>query len=449
MALGGMYDQLGGGFHRYSVDSTWLVPHFEKMLYDNAQLAQAYARAYQVTQKPLYRGVAEEILEYLLREMTDAQGGFHSAQDADSEGVEGKFFVWSHAEIEALLGARDAAVFGAFYDVTPRGNWEETNILHVVADARRVAERFGLTLEETAQILDSGRVKLFQEREKRIRPGLDDKVLTAWNGLALAAFAECALIFGREDFREAACKNAEFVLAQMARRDAEGRLRLLRTWRNGAAKLNGYLEDYACYADGLLWLYEATGETRWLEAAGELIDTIVSCFWDEAEGGFFSTSSDHEALIHRPKDWDDNAVPSGNSVAMDVLLRLAILRGKPEYREMAARMLRGLTEIAQKHPYGFARVLSVMEFYLSAPKEIALLGDLKDPATQSLRDAIYAGYVPNRVVAFALNEREIPAGVPLLEHRVLQGGKPTAYVCTGFVCKEPAATPDALRAQLR
>ncbi len=447
MALGGMYDQLGGGFHRYSTDATWLVPHFEKMLYDNAQLVQTYARAYQITRKPFYKGVAEETLEYVLREMTSPEGGFYSAQDADTEGVEGKFFVWSEQEVEALLGKRDAEVVAAFYDITPHGNWEEANILHVVKDARGVAKQFGLTLEETAEILDGARVKLFEHREKRTKPGLDDKILTAWNGLMLCAFAECALVFEREDFLSAALHNAEFVMSTLSFRDKEGYLRLLRTARNGTAKLNAYLEDYACYAEGLLWLYEATGSEQWLQTATELTETMLTYFWDAEHGGFFTTSSDHEALLHRPKDWDDNATPSGNSVAMEVLLRLSLLLGKSEYRERVAGMLRGLSDTYQKMPYGFSRGLSVLDFYLDSPKEIALLGDPSTPETQALRRVLYETYLPNRVVAHA--KEATPEGTPLLAGRTLINGKPTAYVCTGFVCKEPVQTPEALRQQLK
>ncbi len=449
MALGGMYDQLGGGFHRYSTDAAWLVPHFEKMLYDNAQLVQAYVRAFQVTGKPFYKGVAEETLEYILREMAGQEGGFYSAQDADTEGVEGKFFVWSQDEIIEILGERDATLFGAFYDVSETGNWEEQNILHVIRDARSVAQSFNLPLEEVAHVLDTARMTLWREREKRVKPALDDKVITAWNGLMLAGMAECALVFQRNDFLESAIQNARFFQSQMMYRDSAGHLRLYRTWRQGRAKGNGYLEDYACYAEGLLWLYEATGEFEWLEEVDALLQTMFAYFWDEERAGFFTTSSDHEALIHRPKDWDDNAVPSGNSVAMDVLVKMSILLDKPNYRVCVEQMLNGLIDFMQKHPYGFARVLSVVDFFLASPKEIALLGDRKDPATQELLLAIYGTYLPNRVIAFAKEETLIPEGVPLLAKRGLREGRPTAYVCTGLVCKEPSISPEALLAQLR
>ncbi len=448
MALGGIYDQLGGGFHRYATDQTWLVPHFEKMLYDNAQLVRTYAHAYQVTGNVFYKGVAEETLDYVLREMTGAEGGFYSAQDADSEGVEGKFFVWTVEEIEAELGERDAALFCDFYDVTAQGNWEGTSILHIVMDAPEAAARHGLSLAEAAQILDGARAKLLDVREKRIKPGLDDKMLTAWNGLMLAAFAESASIFDRDDFRQAAIRNAEFVARTMTVRDSEGRIRLLRTSRNGEAKLNGYLEDYAFYADGLLHLYEATFDRRWLDTARELIESMITYFGDAEGGGFYATSSDHETLIQRLKDWDDNATPSGNSVALDVLLRLTVLFGNDGYRQQAAQVLRKIAPLLEKHPYGFARLLGALDFYLAAPKEIAIVGALANPETQGLLRTVNAHYLPNRIVVQSDTPATAETDLPLLADRTMIDGKPTAYVCENFACKQPVTTSSELAAQL-
>ena len=448
MALGGIYDQLGGGFHRYSTDEVWLVPHFEKMLYDNAQLAQIYCRAWQPTGKSFYRGVAEETLEYVLREMTSAAGGFYSAQDADSEGVEGKFFVWTPSEIDAILGKRDSEVFSSFYDVTPGGNWEDNSILHVVKDAQETAREFGLTLEETAGILDGGRAKLFQARERRVKPGLDDKVLTSWNGLMLAALAECAAAFDRADFLTAAVQNAEFIIATHGTRDEQGRFRLRRTSRGGDAHLNACLEDYAFFADGLLWLYEATFDRRWLRCAEEIADTIVAIFADDTPGGggYFATSSDHEPLIQRPRDWDDNAVPSGNSVTVEVLQKIGLLTGKDEYRQMAANVLRKLAPILEKHPAGFARMLGALDLYLSTPKEVALVGDLESPAFHALRKPLRERYLPNRVIVGGDGEQD--TDLPLLQDRKPRDGQPTAYVCQNFVCREPVNAADALSRQL-
>ena len=446
MALGGMYDQLGGGFHRYSTDQEWLVPHFEKMLYDNAQLAQTYARCYQATGNSFYRGIAEETLEYVLREMTGPEGQFYSAQDADSEGVEGKFFVWTPAQITEILGERDAEIFCAFYDVTPGGNWEETNILRVVRDARDVAQSFRLPLEETAQILDSGKLKLREAREQRVKPFLDDKALTAWNGLMLSAFAECGAIFERQDFIEAANRCAEFIKTELSDfyDDYSGtHLRLLRTYRNGEAKLNAYLEDYAFLARGLLALYEATGETFNLSFADLLLQSMLVYFWDEQEGGFFATSSDHEALIQRPKDWDDNATPSGNSVAVEVLLNLTILTDNPDYRQKAALILRKIAPVMEQHPYGFARILSALDFYLSTPKEIALVGDPAREDFRALLREVHAHYLPNKVVALSgLPKQEEP---PPLRGKTLLDGKPTAYVCENYACQQPVTSPEELR----
>ncbi len=449
MALGGIYDQLGGGFHRYSVDQVWLVPHFEKMLYDNAQLAQTYIRCYQATGNAFYRGVAEEILEYVAREMTSEEGGFTSAQDADSEGEEGKFFVWTPEQIVRVLGERNAPIFCAFYDVQPGGNWEGNSILHVVMDAPEVAQKFGISVEEAASILDESRIKLFHEREKRVKPGLDDKILTAWNGLMLAAFSEVAAVLNHEEFRQIAVRNAEFLQRTLSRTDEDGQVRLLRTYRNGQAKLNGYLEDYAFYADGLLLLYEATFDIQWLKLAQELTATMLALFWDEQNGGFFATSSDHETLIQRPKDWDDNATPSGNSVALDVLLRLAVLTGEDVYRQRAARVLRRLGSTLEKHPYGFARCLSALDFYLSSPKEIALLGPLTDIDTQALLHSVYSHYLPNKIVVQANSPGDASPSIPLLTGRSLRDGKPTAYVCEQFTCKAPTTEPAILLQQIQ
>lgn len=495
MALGGMYDQLGGGFHRYSTDQTWLVPHFEKMLYDNAQLAQTYAHAYQITGKAFYRGIAEEILEYVLREMTGDAGEFYSAQDADSEGEEGKYFVWTPQEVRAATGEFNANVFCAFYDVTEQGNWSEhgaptgQSILHRVADIEDLMGMFGTTHHEVTDALEGARTALFNAREQRIKPGLDDKTLTAWNGLMLAAFAECGAIFGREDFIAAAIKNAKFVSTHLYKpgskvakenqteecniqcniqgqaEDREENQRenqregqkespnknlgggLLRTYRNGQAKLNAYLEDYAFYADGLLHLYQATFDTRWLEMAHNLVDNMLDHFWDEQHAGFFTTSNDHETLIQRPKDLDDNATPSGNSVAIELLIKLHALTGDERYQRCAARVLRKLAPMLAKHPYGFARLLGALDLYLAQPLEIGIVGAPDDPATLELRTAAFKPYLPNKVVALTpLNSSPTP--IAFMEGRPAIDGKPTAYVCTNFTCKAPVTSAEELLALL-
>ncbi|MBA2449760.1 MAG: thioredoxin domain-containing protein, partial [Chloroflexi bacterium] len=379
MAEGGIYDQLGGGFHRYSVDAVWLVPHFEKMLYDNALLVRVYLQAYQVTRRPLYRRVVEETLEYVRREMTDPLGGFYSTQDADSEGEEGKFFVWTRAEVDGILGPDDAPLFCDYFDITERGNFEHRNILRVTSTAEAVAARHGLPPEQVRSRLERGRQALFAAREGRVKPARDDKVLTAWNGLMLRAFAEAAVALDRVDYREVAVTNAEFV-TQNLRSDGK----LLRTWKDGRAKLNGYLEDYACYADGLVSLYEATFDPRWLAEARTIADVLLEQFEDEAQGGFFDTGKDHERLVSRPKDVFDNATPSGNSVAAEGLLRLALLTGDERYRAAAERVLRLLGGVATEHPAAFGRLLCGLDFYLGSPKEIAVIGNLDSPDARAL-----------------------------------------------------------------
>ena len=455
MALGGIYDQLGGGFHRYSVDQEWLAPHFEKMLYDNAQLAQTYCRAYQATGKSFYRGIAEETLDYILREMTAPDGGFYSAQDADSEGEEGKFFVWSPDEITEILGAFNSAVFRSFYDVTPEGNWEGKSILRIVQDVPDIAKQFNLTLKETTEILEGSRAKLFATREKRVKPGLDDKILAAWNGLAMAAFAECGIVFDRPDFIAAAEKNANFIMSRMTVSVAEDLqredtlTRLYRTFRNEEAKLNAYLEDYAFVIDGLLWLYEATGDARRFSDASSLTRTMKELFWDPAGKGFFATSVDHEALIQRPKDWDDNAIPSGNSVAIEVLLKWSHFDDTAtEYRDIAEETLRKVSSVVEKHPYSFARLLGALDFSLANVSEIVLLGDPSDDSTKALKQIVYGAYRPNKVAISAKPGSPEGSSQPLLENRSLLDGKPTAYVCRNFVCQKPVTSPEELSEQL-
>ncbi len=442
MACGGIYDQLGGGFHRYSVDAVWLVPHFEKMLYDNAQLARVYLQAYQVTGEPLFRRVVEETLEYVRCEMTDPGGGFYSTQDADSEGEEGKFFVWTPQEIEAVLGGEDARLLCAYFDVTEQGNFEHHTILRVAASVEAVALTLGVDPAGAQAVIERGRRGLFEARERRVKPGRDEKVLTAWNGLMLRAFAEAAVALDRDDYREQARRNAEFVLANL-RRDG----RLLRTWKDGQAKLNGYLEDYACFADGLLSLYEATFDPRWLAEARSIADVMIEQFADDSAGGFYVTGKDHERLVSRPKDLFDNATPSGNSVAAEALLRLGLLSGQGLYREAAERVLRLLGVIAAQHPAAFGRLLCALDFYLGSPKEIAIVGQPDAADTASLTRTVFSRYAPNKVVA-GCAPNAAPPDIPLLADRPARNGKATAYVCQNDVCQAPATTPEELARQL-
>jgi uncharacterized protein len=443
MAEGGMYDQLGGGFHRYSVDARWLVPHFEKMLYDNALLARVYLHVYQLTKSEFARRIAEETLDYVVREMTDVRGGFYSSQDADSEGEEGKFFVWSKPEVVAALGASDAEIFCDYFDVTEEGNFEGQNILHVNAPLEEVAARHDVSVEEARVLIDRSRKKLFDIRERRIKPGRDEKTLTGWNGLMLASFAEAGAILDRSDYLQIAEGNAEFILSNMQR---EGLL--LRTYKDGAAKLNGYLEDYASLVEGLISLYEATGALKWIENAIRLTDKMIEEFWDEQEGGFFFTGKSHEQLIVRAKDFMDNATPSGNSLAAFALQKLAVLTGNESYQRHATTILRLLGDQIRRYPSAFSWALCATDFYLSNPKEVAIVGQKTDPNFAGFTRSFWEKYLPNRVLALGVgNPADAERVIPLLANRETSGGS-RAYVCEAYTCQKPAETPTELANQL-
>ncbi|MGI9057526.1 MAG: thioredoxin domain-containing protein [Ktedonobacteraceae bacterium] len=440
MAQGGIYDHLGGGFHRYSVDAEWLVPHFEKMLYDNALLSRLYLHAYMVTGNPFYSRVVEETLDYVVREMTAPNGGFYSTQDADSEGEEGKFFTWTSEEIESALLPEDALLFMPYYDVTAQGNFEGKNILHVVQDAETIAAQAEVSLETLQDSLKRSRAMLFKVREQRVKPGRDEKILTSWNGLMLRSFAEAARYLSRPDYLEVAERNAAFLLSELRPNG-----RLLRTYKDGRAHLNGYLEDYTFLADGLLALYEASFDPRWFIEARRLIDEAITLFADEQNGGFFDTGSDHEALISRPKDIMDNATPAGNSVAIDVLLRLAAFTGDGAYRSRADDYLQPLADIMVQHPQAFGHALGALDFALSAVKEFALLGDPRAADTRALLEVINDRYLPNSVLACAApSDSTATQAVPLLADRPLKEDKATAYVCQNFTCLSPVNTTEEL-----
>jgi uncharacterized protein YyaL (SSP411 family) len=437
MAQGGMYDQLGGGFARYSTDQQWLVPHFEKMLYDNAQLARLYLRAWQVTGDAFFREVVEQTLDYVMREMRHDDGGFYSSQDADSEGEEGRFFVWSADEICALLGA-DAELFLRVYGVSAAGNWEGKNILHRARDAAEVAAELGLDQERAAEALQRSRQKLLHTRSQRVWPGLDDKILTAWNGLMLSALAEAGRVLARADYLAAATANAEFLRRELCGQDG----RLLRTWKAGAAaKYNGYLEDYACLAEGLLTLYEATFTPEWYCWAEQLARFMLEHFKAADQAGFYDTSDDHEPLLHRPRDLQDSAMPSGNAKAALVLFRLGLYSGKTEYFEVVQDAVAAVTDMMSRYPTGFGEWLNVASFMLGQPRELALVGPL--PALQGMRAVVDEQYRPNLVVAAGTGEGAVE--VPLLAGRSMLNGLPTAYLCERFSCQAPVADPAELR----
>ncbi len=441
MARGGLYDHVGGGFARYSTDDRWLVPHFEKMLYDNALLARVYLHAWQVTGAPLYRRVVEETLDFVVREMRHEAGGFYSSYDADSEGVEGKFYVWSSGEIRDALGD-DAELFMAVYDVSEGGNWEGSNILNLPRDPAEVAEERGIDAAELEQRLAAARRTLYDIRAGRVWPGLDDKVLTAWNGLMLAAFAEAGRALDRPDYTAVATQNAEFLHANLRQDDG----RLLRSWMSGAgARYNGYLEDYTHLADGLLALYQTTFEPRWFAWARELADLVLAHFSDEG-GGFYDTSDDHETLLHRPKDVQDNATPSGNSMAANVLLRLSLYTGESGYWDAAEPMVGALYEPMARYPSAFSHWLCAAAFILGEPQEVAIAGQPDAADAQAMLDVLGRRYRPNVVAAVG---GEADAGViPLLADRPRLDDRATAYVCRRFVCRLPVNQPHALAEQL-
>ena len=444
MARGGIYDQLGGGFHRYAVDGRWLVPHFEKMLYDNALLSRLYLEAYQATGDGFYRRVAEETLDYVARDMRGPEGGFYSAEDADSEGEEGKFYVWTPRELREALGSEDASLAAAYWGVTERGNFEGRNVLHVPREPEEVAREVGLSPGELGRRVREIRRRLLEARGRRVRPGRDEKVLAAWNGLMLRSFAFAARVLRREDYLRIARENAAFLLGRLL--SPEGRL--LRSYRDGRARIAGYLEDYAMVADGLVSLYEATFETRWLREAISLADAMDELFWDESAGAFFDAPAGGEELVTRPRDVYDNATPSGTSVAVDVLLRLALLLGREDYRRRAEAALEGLSGLLEQMPAAFGRLLGALDFHLGRPREVAIVGRPDAPDTRALVDALYSVYLPNRVIAGGPGGEDASL-VPLLEGRGMVDGRATAYVCEGYVCKSPTTEPGELLRQLR
>ena len=446
MADGGIHDQLGGGFHRYSTDARWLVPHFEQMLYDNAQLARVYLHAWLVTEDERYREVATGTLDYLIRELTTDDGAFAASQDADTDGEEGATFVWSAAEIREALGER-AALFEVAYGVTDAGNWEGRTILsRVIADSE-LAGRFDLTEAEVRTRLAASRLALLERRAGRSQPARDDKALAAWNGLAIAALADASVGLANVNpdaaarYRMAAERAAATILGGLLEPDGS----LHRSWKDGRAVGRGVLEDYTHLADGLLALYEASFDERWFGTARALMDRVIERFTDPA-GGFFDTADDHERLVTRPKDVQDNAVPSGNAVAVEVLVRLHAWTGESAYRAAAERAMRTVQPFVTRYATGFTRWLSAMDLSLADVQEIAIVGPLDDPAMIALLGEVRRGYRPNQVVAAASGPAD--STVPLLADRVAIGGRPTAYVCRSFVCRLPATDRETLRRQL-
>lgn len=450
MARGGIYDQLGGGFHRYSTDARWLVPHFEKMLYDNALLARLYVEAFQVTGNPAYRLIAEETLAYLVREMRHPAGGFFSTQDADSlpapdspHAEEGAFYVWTPNEVREQLG-EDAALFCQLYDVSRQGNFEGKNILNLPREAAEVARVTGVSAERLEQVAARGRERLYAARARRPWPFRDEKIIMAWNAMALRAFAVAAAALDDAAYLAAAQDCARFLLDNLRRPDG----RLLRSWKDGRPGPLGFLEDYALLVDGLIALHAADGDPVWLREALALADAMLDLFWDDAVGGFFDTARDHEALVTRPRDVGDNATPSGHSVAAEALLRLAALSGRELYRERAEAVIAGQAAMLARFPAGFGRMLCAADLAAAPIQEIAVVGE-PGADTRALLSTVLRPYRPHIVLArMAPGDAEAAALTPLLESRDAIDGRATAYVCERFVCKAPVQTPEALAEQL-
>ena len=435
MAQGGIYDHVGGGFHRYSVDAKWLVPHFEKMLYDNAQLLRIYSQAYLITREPLYKTVVEESAGYLLREMHQPEGGFYSTQDADSEGDEGKFFVWTLAEIDALLGAEDGEVFARMYDVTEEGNFEEKNILHPILTVDQANKFFRKEKSEIEALIARTKEKLFTAREKRIKPFRDEKIIAAWNGLLLSGLAEAIKITGASSCLEASRRTVEFIFGRMFR---DGYL--LHVYKDGQAKLRGYLDDYAFVALGLLDLYEVLLDRSLIVRAMELADIMLREFWDERGGGLFYTGKSHEPLISSAKPVFDASIPSGNAIAAQLLLRLYHLVGVEDYHTRAETILRSYYDAMVSQPFGFAHMLCALDQYLHPAKEIVIVGERSDARTTDLIKEIHSLYLPNKAVQVFAPGESLEKVSPLMVGKQQIDGRPTAYVCQNFTCSAPVTS---------
>jgi hypothetical protein len=449
MALGGMYDVIGGGFSRYSTDDRWLVPHFEKMLYDNAQLARVYLHAFMVTGNPAYRRVCQETLDFMVREMLNPSGGFYSSLDADSEGEEGKFYLWSLDQIKAVLSEHPPSTSGVdavqffidAYDIREAGNFEGKTVLQRAVSDEDLMVRYNLSAEQVTLLLAEIHASLLKARNQRIRPGVDDKVLVAWNALALLAFAEAARYLMRQDYLAIAKANASFIMGELY---TQGRL--MRSWRRGKARYNAYLEDYAALILGLIALYQSDPDVRWFRFAMYLTEEMIAHFADD-RGGFFDTRSDHDPLLIRPKDIQDNATPCGNSLAIRALLEMALYTGRGEWRDIAEAMLGKIQKVAAQYPLAFAHWLTALDFANPSAMEVAILGDYRHPGTQELIRTLWSRYRTDIVAAISgyPPAEESPA---LLQDRPLVNDLPTAYVCRNFVCQRPVNTPQELQSQL-
>ncbi len=441
MADGGIHDQIGGGFHRYTVDAIWLVPHFEKMLYDNAQLARLYLDAWRISGDDRYRRVCEGVLDYVLREMTHESGGFHSAQDADSEGIEGKFFVWEPGAITAVLGKDDGERFNRWFDVTPGGNFEGHSIPHQIVDDATIASELDQTPEDAAATLAGWKSRLYAARSERVWPGRDDKVILGWNGMMLRAFAEAGAAFDRDDYRSAAVRNATFLLESLRRPDG----RLAHVWTSGRLGEPAFLDDLALTADGLRALYESTLDQRWIDAAIEIVDQVIAEFAIPDGVGFFDTSTAHETLVARPRDLQDGATPSGNAVMAELLLRLHAMTERADYGERSQRMLEALARPMAEQPLGFGRWLCAADLHRGPIREIAIAAPSGEAEALTFVATVVRRYEPNAVIGLADPANpEFAERFPFLQHRPLRNDRATAYLCERHTCLPPVTSPAEL-----
>jgi len=440
MANGGIYDHLGGGFHRYSVDERWLIPHFEKMLYDNALLSRTYFDAYQATRKERYLQVGEDILGYVLREMKNPEGGFYSTQDADSEGEEGKFFIWTRDEIKEQLGKTKGTAFCSYYGVTPQGNFERgTSVLNIAATLEKVSELYGIPVPQLEASLRDGRERLFIEREKRVKPARDEKILTSWNGLMASGFIDGFKLTGKEEYLRGAEEAIHFILDGMAKHGS-----LMRVYHRGRWHVKGYSEDYAFLIQALIDLYEASFEMRYLKEADHLNRRMIELFWDDQDGGFFFSGKENEFLIARSKNPYDNAIPSANSVALLNLTKLGYLKGEEALKKKADHILRLFRNFLSEHPSGFAQMLSGLSFFLH-PEEIGIIGSRRDRRTGSLLKEIHHAYLPHKILNLK-DPGEPSEGnwFPFLTDKGVPE-TPTVFVCKGFTCLPPVRSEEELK----
>lgn len=434
MGKGGIYDHLGGGFHRYSTDEYWLVPHFEKMLYDQALTAMAYTEAYQVTGKPYYAEIVKGIFTYVLRDMTSTDGGFYSAEDADSEGVEGKFYVWTPDEITKILGEKSGKIFCDYYDVSREGNFEEKNILHVDKPWDAFAKLEGIKPEELRELLRTASEKLFAVREKRVRPHKDDKILTSWNGLMIAAFAKGAQAFQEPAYAQAAVRAADFILGTLRQKDGT----LLRRHRSGEAAIPGYLDDYAYFVWGLIDLYEATFETKYLKTARELNEQMIENFWDEKAGGFFLSGKKNERLIAQTKEIYDGATPSGNAVALFNMLRLGRMTGNPDLEKRGEQLIQAFAQTIRQHPSGYTHFLGAVDFALGPTKEIVIAGEPDREDTKRILQEIGKRFLPRKVLLrHSSKDKSLEELASFVKGQNPLEDKATAYICEHYTCKSP------------